>query len=69
MFQLKLAEKKMAIEHSDKVFILADKTSNIYKVSAETYNKLILENSTKDYAQVPESNVREVNLEAKKMTK
>ena len=67
MFQRKLAKKKMEIESSEKVFILGDKTSNIYKVSPEQYNKLILENITKDYAQVPESKVREVNLEAKEI--
>ena len=53
------------IKTSDKVFLLADKTTNIYKVSVDLYKKkLILNNVTKDYIQISEENVDKINQEA-----
>ena len=63
-FQRKLAQDVREINKSESVFLLADKTTNIYKVSAELYHKLLFDNVTKDYTPVPESVVREINLEA-----
>ena len=52
------------IKASDKIFLLADKTTNIYQVSVDMYKKLILNNVTKDYIQIPQENVDSVNEEA-----
>ena len=56
-FQNELQEKVTEIKKSDKVFLLADKTTNIYKVSPEDYNKLLSENISKDYRKSSEKNV------------
>ena len=52
------------IKTSDKVFLLEDKTTNIYKVSVDLYKKLILNNVTNDYIQISEENVDRINEEA-----
>ena len=52
---------------SDKVFLKADKTTNIYKVSKEEYNKLLTENITKDYKKTTEKAVDKCNIEASKI--
>ena len=63
----KLAKQVSEINKRDKVFFMADKTTNIYKVSPEKYHKLLLENVTKDYKLVTEAEVDKINLEAKKI--
>ena len=52
-FQRNMAAAVREINNSKQIFLLADKTSNIYKVSVEQYEKLLLENVTKDYKQIP----------------
>ena len=68
-FQKKLTAKVKEINQSEDVFLLADKTSNIYKVTPEKYNKLLQENITKDYKKASDEDVMNVNLEAKSITK
>ena len=48
-FQSNLSSKVREINKSDKVFLLADKTTNIYKVSKDDYNNLLTKKITKDY--------------------
>ena len=63
-FQKQLMADVQKIKTSDKVFLLADKTTNIYQVSVDLYKKLILNNVTKDYIQIPEEKVDKINREA-----
>ena len=37
------------INKSEKVFLFGDKTTNIYEVSTESYDKLLMDNITKDF--------------------
>ena len=64
-FQNKMAETVMLIKKSKNVFVCADKTTNIYEVSPDKYNKLLRDNITKDYKQVNASEVNAVNNEAR----
>ena len=66
-FQNKLHEKVPHINKSDKAFILADKTTNVYKVPAKDYNKLLTDNITKDYKKSSHKCVDKVNKDAKKL--
>ena len=56
------------INKSDKIFLLGDKTTNIYKVSPELYNKMLLDNVTKDYRVAETTTVHDINIEAKILT-
>ena len=67
-FQKNMAAAVKNINKSDKLFIFGDKTSNIYQVSREKYNDLLLNNITKDYRQVNTDKIKEVNREAKDIT-
>ena len=66
-FQKELASSVKEINKSDKIFLLADKTTNIYKVSPEQYNKLLTENITKDYKSSTEGAVHACNQQASKI--
>ena len=46
-FQRKLSEDVKRINESDKVFVHADKTRNVYLMSPKKYEKLLNENITK----------------------
>ena len=48
-FQRELSKQCALINKSDKIFLMADKTNNIYKVSVDFYKKLLKDNITKDY--------------------
>lgn len=50
-----------------KVFMFADKSTNIYKVDKEKYNKLLHENVTKQYKKAPPNMVAKINDEADKI--
>ena len=63
--QNKLLKCVKDIQDSDKIFLLADKTRNIYKVSPELYNKLLINNVTKDYQIIDSEIVDSINREAK----
>ena len=63
LHRLKSDVKK--IKESENVFVLADKTTNLYEVDKATYKKVMLENITKTYKkateEVPESIDREAS--------
>ena len=65
--QNKLLRSVKEIENSDKIFLLADKTRNIYKVSKDKYSKLLKDNITKDYRLVEQNTVDDINREAKQI--
>ena len=57
-----------AVNTSGKVLVFADKTRNIYKVSSDTYDKLMTENITKAYRQENENLTESINFELKDIT-
>ena len=64
-FQENLANDLKKINSSDKIFIFADKTRNIYETPLDTYNKLLHDNITKTYKHASEDNISEINNELK----
>ena len=67
-FQKELLKNVKEINNSKDVFLLADKTTNIYKISPEHYNKFLIDNITKDYKKAPKNSVLNTNIEAKDIT-
>ena len=63
-FQNNMADTVNRIKQSKNVFLLGDKTTNIYEVSLDIYEQLLLDNITKDYVQVSNLKLNEVNGEA-----
>ena len=66
-FQNKLIKHVTHMKKSDRLFILADKTTNIYQTTPNNYNKLLTENITKDYEKTQPSTVKQTSKEAKKI--
>ena len=64
-FQENLANDLKKINSSDKIFVFADKTRNIYETSLDTYNKLLHDNITKTYKHGSKGNISEINNELK----
>ena len=64
-FRETLANDLKKINSSDKIFVFADKTRNIYETSLDTYNKLLHDNITKTYKHGSEDNISEINNELK----
>ena len=60
-----MANDLKKINSSDKIFVFADKTRNIYETSLDTYNKLLHDNITKTYKHGSEDNISEINNELK----
>ena len=51
-----------------KLLIPADKTNNLYEITGEQYNKLLLENISKTYKKTTVSVINAINTEAKAIT-
>ena len=68
-FQKDLEKQVKRINKSDKVFVFADKTTNIYELETDQYKKLLNDNVTKDYAHTKNQTVKEISKEAKKIAK
>ena len=49
------------IKQSGKIVVSADKSANLYKVDPEEYQRLLLNNITKEYKKNTEGNVNEIN--------
>ena len=64
-FQQKLKVDIDEIKKSPDVFVFADKTSNIYKMTPQEHNKLLKENVTKTYKKGPPKLETSINLEVK----
>ena len=56
-----------SIRSSPNMLISADKTNNLYEISTENYNKLLLDNVTKSYKKAPQTLESNINKEAKKI--
>ena len=63
-FQNILQNDVKCIHKSDKVYVAADKTTNMYKMNKDQYKKLILENITSNYKKTDEDFMNEINKEA-----
>ena len=68
-FQNNIRRDIAKLKKDGKVIVFADKTSNMYKVDAKQYNKLLLENITKDYRKAPDGTINNINDEAYTMIK
>ena len=68
-FQKRLTNEVKEIKKSKNLIIPADKTSNMYEVPVEKYNKLLKDNITKQYKKVDDKVIDDINKEAKKVTK
>ena len=68
-FQENLANDLKKIKSSDKIFVFAGKTRNIYETSLDAYNKLLHDNITKTYKHRSEDNISEINHELKHIAK
>ena len=66
-FLKSLNEEVNTIKRSPNLFISADKTSNIYEMKKEDYNKLLKENVTKGYKKTKDEVVNKINKKAKKI--
>ncbi|MCP3850999.1 MAG: hypothetical protein GY694_12290, partial [Gammaproteobacteria bacterium] len=67
-FQKDLLDDVRNINKSDKAFILADKTNNVYTVTAEKYSKLLTDNVTSHYKKDNRDTETVINKEAKQIT-
>ena len=52
------------IRKCNKVIMFADKSSNLYKIEKEQYDKLLHENVTKEYKKAPDTMIKDINDEA-----
>ena len=59
-FQRQLTEDIKAINSSDKVFVFADKSPNIYKMDKDQYTKVLHENITKTYRKANKNYVNKI---------
>ena len=64
-FQKQLNKDIRKIRESTSLLVFADKTSNIYEMPLEEYNKLLKENITKTYKHAPPMLEASINFEAK----
>ena len=63
-FQQHLNEHIKSIKQSESLYVPADKTTNIYKVKPDDYNKLLNDNITAVYKRADENVVKSINKEA-----
>ena len=54
-FQSKMKQDLQNIKSSDNLFVPADKTTNMYEMPKDNYNKLLKENITKNYKKCDKS--------------
>lgn len=64
-FQKEMKTDVEKIKKSEKVIVMADKTTNMYMLTKEQYEKLLLENVTKTYKKAGSEVVEKINREAK----
>ena len=67
-FQKQLLDDVQKIEKCEKVLLQADKTSNLYEVDKNLYNKLLKDNITSTYKVAEDNLESEINIEAKAIT-
>ena len=68
-FQANLKKDISEIKSSSEVYVFADKTTNIYKMSVDTHEMLLKENIAAVCKKAPSKLEKLINLEAKSLTK
>ena len=64
IFQKQMRNDCENIRNSQNIFVNADKTSNIYSLDLNQYNKLLTDNISSEYKKTDIAKVEEVNKEA-----
>ena len=64
-FQNNLQKDIQSIKSSNKMFVVADKTTNIYKMDVDNYRKLLRDNITSTYKKAGKSLTKKINQDAK----
>lgn len=68
-FQSKLKQDIRSIKQSEKVYTPADKTSNMYKMSKERYEQLLMNSITTTYKKADKNISKKINKEGKELIK
>ena len=68
-FQQQLQNDMKSIKKDPKLLISAGKTNNLYRLTADEYNKLLTENISKSYKKSDKSSLNSINTEAKTIAK
>ena len=68
LFQSKLKNDITNVNNSDKVYVFADKSRNIYKMEKESYKKLLKENITSSYKIADKKATTNINRHLKQIT-
>ena len=66
---MQLSNDVKKIKKNPKLLVPADKTNNLYDLTAEEYNKLLIENISKTYKNSTASAINSINTEAKVIAK
>ena len=67
-FQKQISADIKSIKNSDKLYVKADKTRNIYCLNPDEYEKLLINNVTKTYKKCNNDDVDQVNKDAKQIS-
>ena len=67
VFQSKLQEDMKIVKQSKNIFISADKSTNLYAMEKDDYNRYLRENIMKTYKKTDRRKVKSINYEAKKI--
>ena len=67
-FQKRLLNDAKNIKKSDKVYVTADKTRNVYQLDKDSYNKLMRDNVTSKYEKASGDTEFKINSKAKSIT-
>ena len=67
-FQKKIINDAKNIRNSNQIFVTADKTSNVYQLDKNTYDKLLTNNVTSHYEKTTTNTENKINTEAKQIT-
>ena len=68
-FQMQLSNDVKNIKKNPKLFIPADKNNNLYELTTQDYNKLLIESISKTYTKSTMSPINAINTEAKAIPK
>ena len=66
---MQLSNDVKNIKKNPKILVPADKTNNLYELTTEEYNKLLIGNISKTYKKSTVSAINSINTEAKAMAK
>ena len=68
-FQKQLSKDAKQIRQSSEMLIAADKSTNLYKLTVQEYEKLLSDNITQTYKKTDRAAINVINEEAKDITK